>query len=142
MQTVRRLQNWLPRVVGTLLFAVPLIFGSATFGSRLWSAWILGIVVGVIAAGLALLWLSVATNGLIHGLTMGIGMLLFITPWILSHSGFSAGALASSILGVFLMVAAGSMLTAAWNRLAERSIRQELPHATKSRDYRRVSSSI
>ena len=142
MQTMRRLQSWLPRVVGALLFAVPLIFGSATFESGLWSAWVLGIVVSVVAVGLAILWLGFSTNGLTQGLTMGTGMLLLVTPWVLSHSGFSVGALASSALGAFFIVAAGSMLTAAWHRLAERSTRQDSPNATKPHSYRRVSSPI
>jgi hypothetical protein len=120
MQMVKRFQDWLPRIVGVLLFTVPLIFGIATFGSGLWSAWVLGTVVSVIAVGLALLWLGCATNGLIQGVTMGLGMLLFVTPWLLNQGGFSAGLLASSILGTCFMLAAGSMLTKTWDRLAER----------------------
>src|SRR5579883_1858772 len=142
MQTVKRLQDWLPRIVGALLFTVPLIFGIATFGSGLWSAWVLGTVVSVIAVGLALLWLGFATNGLIQGVTMGLGMLLFVTPWLLSQGGFSAGLLASSILGAFFMLAAGSMLTQTWDRLAERWAKQDVPGRATSHGYRRVSSTI
>lgn len=142
MQTVKRLPNWLPRIVGALLFTVPLIFGIATFGSGVWRAWVLGTVVSVVAVGLALLWLGFATNGLIQGVTMGLGMLLLVTPWILREDGFSAGLLASSILGVFFMFAAGSMLTKTWDRLAERSAKQDVLGRPASHSYRRVSSTI
>ncbi len=142
MQTVRHVQNWLPRIVGALLFAVPLIFGSAMFGIGPWSAWVLGIAVSVIAVGLALLWLAFSPNGLIQGLTMGVGMVLLVTPWVLSHSGFNPGALIASIFGMFFMLAAGSMLTTTWNRPAERPLRQDSPETTHSYGYRRVSSPI
>lgn len=56
---------------------------------------------------------------------MGLGMLLFVTPWVLNRNGFSAGSLAPSILGAFFMLAAGSMLTKIWeniSRLANLSV--------------------
>jgi hypothetical protein len=142
MHTVKQLPVWLPRMVGALLLTVPLVFGSAIFGSGLWSAWVLGTVVSVLAVGLALLWLTFATNGLLQGLTMGLGMLLFVTPWVLNQGGFGAGLLASSILGAFFMLAAGSMLTQTWDRLAERSARQDAPGRAAAHRYQGASSTL
>jgi len=142
MHTVKQLPVWLPRMVGALLFTVPLVFGSAIFGSGLWSAWVLGTVVSVLAVGLALLWLSFATNGLLQGMTMGLGMLLFVTPWMLSQGGFSAAPLAASMLGLLFILAAGSMLTSTWERLAERAARQDAPGRAAARRYQGASSTL
>src|SRR5260221_5887528 len=109
MKTWNRWQELTPKVLGVLLIVVPFVFGITTIGSSSWDAWVLGMVVGVVAIILALLWFGFPSNRLTEGLTVMMGTVLFITPWAMDESSVSAGVWASCIIGVLLIVAAGGM---------------------------------
>jgi membrane-bound ClpP family serine protease len=109
MKTWNRWQELTPKVLGVLLIVVPFVFGMATIGSSSWDAWVLGTVVGVVAMILALLWFGFPRNRVTEGLTVMMGTVLFITPWVLDESSLSVGVWASCIIGVLLIVAAGGM---------------------------------
>lgn len=110
MNTLKRLQDWAPRVLGVLLLITPFVFGIMTLGSRSLSAWILGAVIGVVAVALSVLWLGTSGNKTIAMVTVIVGTVLFITPWILDGILFVADAWASCIVGLLLVIAAGAML--------------------------------
>jgi membrane-bound ClpP family serine protease len=97
-------------MLGVLLIIVPFVFGIETIGSSSWDAWLLGAVVGVVAIVLALLWFGFSSNRVTEGLTVMVGIVLFITPWVMGQSLLSAGAWASSIVGALLVAAAGRVL--------------------------------
>ena len=109
MKTWNRWQDWAPRLLGILLIFVPFVFGLATLGTGSWNAWMLGAVVGVVSMALALLWLGFPSNRVTEGLTVMVGTVLLITPWVLDESSITAGLWASCILGGLLVVAAGGM---------------------------------
>ena len=109
MKTWNRWQELTPKVLGVLLIVVPFVFGITTIGSSSWDAWVLGMVVGVVAIILALLWFGFPSNRVTEGLTVMMGTVLFITPWVLDEPSLSAGVWASCIIGVLLIVAAGGM---------------------------------
>ncbi len=137
MKTWRRRQDWVPLVLGVLLLITPFVFGIATIGSRSSEAWILGTVVSVVAVILALLWLGFPSNRVTEGMTVIVGIVLFISPWVLGGALLTAGAWASCIIGMLLVIAAGGMGLENWSRQAgfpayrawhRDSIESETPH--------------
>ncbi len=110
MKTWNRWQELTPKVLGVLLIIVPFVFGIATIGSSSWDAWVLGTVVGVVTMILALLWFGLPNNRVTEGLTVMMGTVLFITPWVLvDESSLSVGVWTSSILGALLVVGAATV---------------------------------
>jgi membrane-bound ClpP family serine protease len=109
MKTLRRLQNWSPRVLGILLLLTPFVFGIMTLGSSSLSAWILGSVIGVAAVALSIFWLGAFSNRVIEMITVMVGTVLVITPWIMNGSWFIADAWASCIVGLLLVLATGTL---------------------------------
>ena len=109
MKTWNRWQELTPKMLGALLIIVPFVFGIATIGSSSWDAWLLGAIVGVLSIVLALFWFGFPRNRVTEGLTVMVGVVLFITPWAMGKPLLSASTLASSILGVLLVIAAVSM---------------------------------
>ena len=110
MKTWNRWQELTPKMLGVLLIFVPFVFGIETFASNSWNAWLLGATVGVVAIVLALLWFGFPRNRVTEWLTVMLGIVLFITPWVMGQSLLSAGVLASSIVGALLVVATGRVL--------------------------------
>ncbi|GAC1344949.1 MAG: SPW repeat protein [Ktedonobacteraceae bacterium] len=144
MKTWRRWQDWATLVLGMLLLITPFVFGIATFGSSSWSASILGAVVGVVAVILALLWLGFPSNRVTEGMTVIVGTVLFISPWMLGEGWLTAGAWTSSIVGVLLVIAAGAMSVENWSRQAGfpnyRASRKGLIESETPQGYRRLSN--
>jgi SPW repeat len=140
MNTWSRWQDWAPRMLGVLLLIVPFVFGIATIGSSSWDAWVLGTVVSVVAIILGLLWFGFASNRVTEGLTVMVGVVLLITPWVMGESLLSAGAWASSILGVLLVVGAARMAMESQRRLATvpayRPLRRGSMESETSNGYR------
>lgn len=139
MQLFKRSSHHLPLILGMLLIFTPFVYGIMTFSSGFLAAWILGAVVSLTAVVLGLLWLGFPRNSVTEGLTMVMGLVLFMTPWLLSYTWLNAGTLASSLLGAFLMIAAGGMLEQDWSRRARPAIYRD---SVASTDYRRVSSHL
>jgi hypothetical protein len=115
MKAWTRWQDWVSLVLGVLLFIAPWVFGRATNGASSWDAWILG-VIGVI---LALGALSLPrTASIAEGLSVILGVLLFISPWLL---GFASLSSAAWIIGVLFVLVNG------WTLLQTRSPRVGTP---------------
>lgn len=119
MKAWTRWQDWVSLVLGVLLFISP-FFGTATKGpiSISLDAWIIG-VIGVILALLALAFVSTAT--IAEGLAVVLGILLFISPWILGFAAVSAAAWTAWIIGVLFVVVNG------WTLLQTRRPRAGVP---------------
>ena len=131
MKTWNRWQELTPKMLGALLIIVPFVFGIATIGSSSWDAWLLGTVVAVVSIVLGLLWFGFPINKLTEGLTVMVGVVLFITPWVMGESLLSASAWASSILGALLVVGAARVAMESQRRRAPapayRPLRGSLP---------------
>src|SRR5437868_6128331 len=104
MKAWTRWQNWVTLVLGVLLFIAPWVLGTANNASASWTAWILGII-GVILA----LWALglPATHIPAEWITVVLGVVLFISPWILGFAGVMAAAWTAWIIGVLFVAAAG-----------------------------------
>ncbi len=110
MNTWKSWHNGAPRVMGILLLLVPFVFGIATLGTPFWGTWVLGMVVGVAAVFLSLLWWLPPHYKVTEAATVLVGTVLGMSPWALGGSGLTLAVWASCILGVCLVFAAGSVL--------------------------------
>jgi hypothetical protein len=108
MKTWTRWQDWVSLVLGVLLFISPWVFGTAANGASSWDAWILGIL-GILLAVFALAFLSSASIS--RGLSLALGVLLFISPWVLGFAALSSAAWVAWILGVLFVIANGWTLS-------------------------------
>jgi hypothetical protein len=111
-------QDWVSLVLGVLLFLAPWVFGRATNGASSWDAWIIGII-GVILA-LGALALPRAAS-IAEGLLVILGVLLFISPWVLGFAALSSAAWMAWIIGVLFVLVNG------WTLLQTRSPRVGTP---------------
>jgi uncharacterized membrane protein HdeD (DUF308 family) len=141
MKTWNRWQELTPKVLGVLLIIVPFVFGIATIGSSSWDAWLLGAVVAVVSIVLGLLWFGFPSNRVTEGLTVMVGTVLLITPWVLvDESSLGAGVWTSSILGALLVVGAATVSMESQRRQATvpayRPLRRGSMESETSNGYR------
>jgi hypothetical protein len=108
MKAWTRWQDWVSLVLGALLFISPWVFGTATNGASSWDAWIIGIL-GVLLAIFALAFLSSASIS--RGLSLVLGIALFISPWVLGFAALSSAAWVAWIIGVLFVIANGWTLS-------------------------------
>ncbi len=106
MKSWSRWQDWVSLVLGVLLFISPFVFRTMGYTSSAWVAWVLG-VIGVI---LALLSLSIPTNPVTEWLTVVLGIVLFISPWVFGFAVVTAAAWTSWVIGILFIIAAGWVL--------------------------------
>ena len=107
MKAWSRWQNWVSLVLGVILFITPWVFGTATNTASSWDAWIIG-VIGVILALLALAYVRAAW--IPEYLSVALGVLLFISPWVLGFAALSSAAWAAWIIGILFVVVNGWIL--------------------------------
>lgn len=110
MNIWRRWQDVASLVIGALLLLTPFAFGLAAMDAPALGAWILSAVVGVGAVALAFFWLAVPHKRWVEEITILLGLTLFVAPWALGEALLTAGALASAILGITLILAAGTLM--------------------------------
>jgi SPW repeat len=118
MKAWTRWQDWVSLVLGVLLFISPWIFGTASNGSSAGDAWILGIV-GVVLALIALASLRAAT--VVEWISLIVGVLLFLSPWVLGFASIAAAGWTAWILGILFVIANG------WTLLESRNSRVSAP---------------
>src|SRR5260370_16775113 len=94
-------QNWVSLVLGVILFITPWVFGTATNTASSWDAWIIG-VIGVILALLALAYVSAAW--IPEYLSVALGVLLFISPWVLGFAALSSPSWVAWIIAILFLV--------------------------------------
>jgi len=107
MKAWTRWQNWVSLVLGVILFITPWVFGTTTNTASSWDAWIIG-VIGVIFALLALAYVSAAW--IPEYLSVALGVLLFISPWVLGFAALSSAAWTAWIIGILFVVVNGWIL--------------------------------
>lgn len=96
-----RPHDWAEVVLGVLLALSPIVVETST--AALWTLVILGALIAL--DGLA----SLAMPGMVYGewVQIGLGVLAFIAPWVMSYTDMTGAAWTSWIIGV-LTVAAGA----------------------------------
>jgi membrane protease YdiL (CAAX protease family) len=104
MKAWSRWQNWVSLVLGVILFITPWVFGTATNTASSWDAWIIG-AIGVILALLALAYVRAAW--IPEYLSVALGVLLFISPWVLGFAALSSAAWVAWIIGILFVVVNG-----------------------------------
>jgi hypothetical protein len=101
MRAWTRWQDWVSLVLGVILFIVPWIFGTASNGARSWDAWILGII-GVILALIALGYVAAST--VTEWISLILGIVVFISPWVFGFATLGAAAWPAWIIGVLFVI--------------------------------------
>jgi hypothetical protein len=104
MSTWKRWQDWANVVLGVLLFISPFVLGAMGVQTAAWTAWIGGVLL-VIVGLYDLASPDQRTGQWIEGI---IGVLLFISPWVLGFAGLTSMAWTAWIIGVL------SVVLAAW----------------------------
>jgi hypothetical protein len=91
---------------GVLLFISPFVFGETGAGVAAGSAYVLGVLLllsGILAAAMR------EARG-VELVPAVVGVVTFVSPWVLGFAGVTAIAWTAWILGVVAVLAAGSLL--------------------------------
>lgn len=96
-----RPHDWAEVVLGVVIILSPLVFETST--AAMWTMVVLGALIAL--DGLA----SLAMPGMVYGewVQIVLGVLLFISPWVIGYTEFTSASWASWIVGV-LTVAVGA----------------------------------
>ena len=121
MKTWKHFYDNAPKVIGGLLLLTPFIFGIVTMSTPFWNTWLLGIVVGVVAVFLTFLWWGIPRNKPTEGMTVLVGLVLCISPWVLNENRSFAGIGVCSLLGVLLVITAASETWVRLNGFVDRA---------------------
>jgi SPW repeat-containing protein len=106
MTAFRRWQDYGTMLLGVLLFISPFVFGDTSQTTAAWTAYIGGVLIflsGLLAASLAAVRAT-------EGVPVVLGVLLFISPWVLGFAGVTAIAWTAWVIGVLAVLVAGSVL--------------------------------
>jgi hypothetical protein len=106
MTSWKRWQDYATIVLGVLTFVSPFVFGDTSQTTAAWTAYVGGVL--LVLAGL----LAAATNMVrtTEWIPVVLGVLLFISPWVLGFTGVGAIAWTAWIVGLLVVLAAGSLL--------------------------------
>jgi SPW repeat. len=93
--------DWAEVVLGVVLILSPLVFDTST--AAMWTMVVLGALIAL--DGLA----SLAMPGMVYGewVQIALGVLLFISPWVMGYTEFTSASWMSWIVGI-LAIAAGA----------------------------------
>ncbi len=117
VQPWTRWQSWCNVVLGIILFISPWYSATWSNGTSSWNAWVLGVVIVLVA-----LWaLATPTSPYPPGINVILGIWTFISPWVLGFANLGAEAWSAWIIGVL------TIIFAAWT-LAE--MRNPTPRVT------------
>ena len=102
----KRWQDWASLVLGVLLFITPFVFNGMSIPGAQWAAWIGGVLLVVIG-----LWdLARPDNQAGEWLSGLVGVLIFISPWVLGFTVLTQMAWSAWIIGVLAVILAASVL--------------------------------
>lgn len=100
-----RWEDWSNLFLAIWLFISPWTFGFTTSAAAAWNAWIVAVIVGLVAASALYQvyrweeWTNVA-----------LGIWLAISPWVLGFTGAAAAARNAVLVGLLVLVVAGEEL--------------------------------
>ena len=99
-------QGWINAIASVLLFIAPWVWAATGNQGASWTAWIGGLL-GFVAAVLLLIvaraeWLAIAS--------LVIGVLVFISPWVLGFTAIAGMAWTAWVLGAVMAVVAATTL--------------------------------
>lgn len=110
--TWKRWQDWASVVVGLLLFISPFVFGATGVMAAAWTAYIGGALLAI--AGL---WsLSSPDTHPVEWAELVIGVLVFISPWVLGFAALGPMTWAAWAAGILAVLLSGSVLFAGRSR--------------------------
>ena len=102
----KRWQDYATMVFGVALFVTPLVFGDTSQATATTTAYILGVL--LVLAGLLAAAMREANQ--VEWIPVILGVITFISPFVLGFTGVTAIAWAAYIIGVLAVVNAGSLL--------------------------------
>ena len=140
MNALKRSQNLLPHIIGLLLIPSIFVYSALTMSTASWPVWVLGDLIGVTMMVLAMLWLAFPRNRATEALTMLLGAVLFVTPWLLGNVWLSSVALITCLFGAFFIAAGAILFERDWQRGS--LFARGGGEVTRSQSYRRVNNSI
>lgn len=88
-------------VAGVALALTPWIFGYASQSAAAWSAWVLGVVIAIVAVGAL-----VSFRRWEEWINLVLGLLAVIAPWVLGFSSVPGATYAHVVLGLIVLVLA------------------------------------
>jgi hypothetical protein len=106
MTAWRRWQDYVTMATGVLLFVSPLVFGETSQGVATGGAYVLGVLLflsGILAA-------AMREGRGIEIVPAVVGVITFISPWVLGFTAVTAVAWSAWVLGIVAVLAAGSLL--------------------------------
>jgi hypothetical protein len=102
----KRWQDWASLVLGVLLFISPFVFNGMSIQGAQWAAWVGGALLVVIG-----LWdLARPDNQFGEWLSGLVGVLIFVSPWVLGFTVLTQMAWSAWIVGVLAVVLAAWVL--------------------------------
>jgi uncharacterized membrane protein HdeD (DUF308 family) len=113
MTAWKRWQDYATMVAGVLLFVSPFVFGETSQGVAAYGAYVLGILLvlsGILAA-------AMRESGGVELLPAVLGVITFVSPWVLGFAGITAIAWTAWVLGIVVVIIAGSLLLGRSERL-------------------------
>jgi uncharacterized membrane protein HdeD (DUF308 family) len=108
MEKWTRWQDWANVILGVILFITPFVFGATGDTTVAFTAYIGGVL--LVLVGLFDLANPDTQAG--EWTEAVLGVLVFISPWVLGFSGFTMMALSAWVVGVLAVVFAASVLFA------------------------------
>lgn len=106
MIATRRWQDWACALLGVLLFIAPFVFSTTSDTNASWTAYVMGAL--AFLAGVTML--AVQTFRIVEYGVLLLGVLLFLSPWVLGFAGLASIAWTAWIIGVLLVLLAGSVV--------------------------------
>jgi uncharacterized membrane protein HdeD (DUF308 family) len=114
MTAWKRWQDYTTMATGLLLFISPFVFGETSAGVAAGTAYVLGVLLflsGILAA-------AMREAGRIELVPVIVGVVTFVSPWVLGFAGVTGIAWAAWVLGIVAILAAGSLLFARGSRMS------------------------
>ncbi|HEU5228212.1 MAG TPA: SPW repeat protein [Ktedonobacteraceae bacterium] len=102
-----RWQDWVNVVAGIILFISPWYTATSWNSASSWNAWILGVVIFLVA-----LWALAMPGSMVpEVINIILGIWVFISPWVLGFANLSGEAWSAWILGIITIICAAWSLS-------------------------------
>jgi hypothetical protein len=108
----RRWQDWGTALLGVLFFISPFVYSTTSNAGAAWTAFVLGAL--AFLAGVALL-AAQTFEPMEYGVAL-LGAFVFLSPWVIGFAGLASIAWTAWIIGVLLVLLAGTVLVPGYTR--------------------------